>query len=748
MSVPPFTRWLLALCLSLAACNGEPPVAPQAEAPPPAGPAPVAEAPVIAEAPRPTQPTFNFGPKPEAEPEPASEPVPEPEPAETPKVEPATPEMRAVNVPGAGGDLADDHARMLGKWVTKDGEAILHEFTSTVMTIHYPFGKQSVRYTIDATKSPKHFNLIVQENGQRIEVPGLYEFRGDDLILCIPEPRESEEGSPRALPERPTAIARSQGFIHDLARMSDKPAVEPLVTLGRKMPWRGDNAMAFSSDNRLMAVSLGGGIFFWDLETNTKAGRIEEPHDHSIEHLEFSHDGKRLISVTDWSDAPAKVWDVATRECVLTIEDVDEVASFSPDGQFIAVGGRWNSPRLHDATTGELKFTLSLSEESCWDLSFSPDGKSLATVTPKSDAVYIWNVVTGEEVTRLQGAGDKRKVRFLPDGKRLAVCASRGNIEIWNISDKEIVATIPTPYGIYAMAVSPNGQLLAGAPLNRHPAVWQIEADRARILPNILPFFTMGRDQSADSVGFSPDGRFLGVASDNMFRVWPLPGAGELSESTVFPPPLTADEEKAFRHFEWFQTVRSAMSNLPLSFGGLPENIKLNDQPAFSWRVRLLDPLGRPDILRRLSLDKPRDHPDNAQALAEGDQLYAENEGLDGKTRVLMVTGPDTNSDPETRARFSESGSRPIITLVQAAPESAVPWAEPRDFVFDPANPWSGLPKEGFWASIMDTGLRFIPGDTSPETLKALFTGISDEPLDLDEVTVDPYRKYIFGPDS
>jgi len=43
------------------------------------------------------------------------------------------------------------------------------------------------------------------------------------------------------------------------------------------------------------------------------------------------------------SDCTAKVWDLASRQCVLTIEDPDcsrpvRAASFSPDGKFVVAG--------------------------------------------------------------------------------------------------------------------------------------------------------------------------------------------------------------------------------------------------------------------------------------------------------------------------------------------------------------------------------------------------------------------------
>jgi WD40 repeat protein len=90
--------------------------------------------------------------------------------------------------------------------------------------------------------------------------------------------------------------------------------------------------------------------------------------------------------------------------------------------------------RLWDVRTGDLRMTLTGHGDWVTHVSFSPDGKILAT-TCHDEPMRLWTIATGKSrimpTQQIVGGGS---IAFSPDGKTLAI-GGNDIVELWDISE-------------------------------------------------------------------------------------------------------------------------------------------------------------------------------------------------------------------------------------------------------------------------------------------------------------------------
>ena len=202
----------------------------------------------------------------------------------------------------------------------------------------------------------------------------------------------------------------------------------------------------------------------------------------------LSPDGSLLATVSE--DTSVQLWSTATGKPVwqpMYLGDVSAVA-FSPDGKILATMDD-KHVRLLTPATGRVVQTFTLSRDpgvpnpSLSSMTFSPDGKLVAA----GDDGYIrlWNTATGKLIRKPWRAAfsDVVDVAFSPDGKLIASVgdtkAGDYPIELWDVATGR-----------------------------------QVDGD--------LPGDTGQVSESSGSIGFSPDGKFLALATRNGVQLWRL----------------------------------------------------------------------------------------------------------------------------------------------------------------------------------------------------------------------------------
>jgi WD40 repeat protein/serine/threonine protein kinase len=315
--------------------------------------------------------------------------------------------------------------------------------------------------------------------------------------------------------------------------------------------------VSFSPDGSQLATGHENGTAkLWDAISGEEILTFEG-HTTLVLWVSFSPDGKRLATAS--VDGTAKIWDVLSGEELFTLAGHSAIVMgtvFTQDGIHLLTGSFDGTAKLWDLSPkGEL-FTLSEHRDQVYSLDFNMDGSRLASGS-FDGTVRIWDVASGQEEIRLGKLGDSAKIRgvvFSPDGELLAGSSAYGTITVWNVASGEEITTLSghapgqtgeTKYnGIVGVAFSPDGKLLATASDDLTAKIWDISSGKE--------LFTLsGHDHAPVSippfdgviqVGFSPDGKRLVTAGgDGTVKVWDTSQYTELFTLEAHPGSAVID---------------------------------------------------------------------------------------------------------------------------------------------------------------------------------------------------------------
>jgi WD40 repeat protein len=207
-------------------------------------------------------------------------------------------------------------------------------------------------------------------------------------------------------------------------------------------------------------------------------------------HMAFSPDGARFAVGTG---TKVRIWDLATGREVLATEASREVLRiiFSPDGKTVALitrdGPTEDRVTLRGLADGREACSVAAST---FGLAFSPDGSLAAFLEPKSRAVSVLEVASGNIVRVMQGRDGKPlsvqrnlspflaagELSFTADGRRLLLCEhSRGDVIVWDAGSGRLLHSHKGLGGksVQFSAFSPDGsRLVAASPDLRDMTLW------------------------------------------------------------------------------------------------------------------------------------------------------------------------------------------------------------------------------------------------------------------------------------
>jgi WD40 repeat protein len=297
--------------------------------------------------------------------------------------------------------------------------------------------------------------------------------------------------------------------------------------------------LAFSPDGKMLASSDTESVRLWDPATGSEIARLPwKRRNIGYSLLAFTPDNKTLL-VAETSDVKIHLWDVASRrergqhELTRDAGIRNWSMVLSPDCKVLATGCvKAQSEKnglisLWDMTTGKLIREVSSKRKLVHVYAFSPDGKFLAGTEfdpPASGDFCVWAVATGERRFCREGYGDA--FAFSRDSKSLFV-GSNAIRRLDAATGREIKPPSGKIYGVYALALSPNGQLLASSDTL---AIELRETATDKLLRHLGQ-----AGETLAACAFSPDGKTLAVVSfRGALRLWDTASGKEVR--VIWPP--------------------------------------------------------------------------------------------------------------------------------------------------------------------------------------------------------------------
>ncbi|MDE0637425.1 MAG: WD40 repeat domain-containing protein [Candidatus Poribacteria bacterium] len=302
-------------------------------------------------------------------------------------------------------------------------------------------------------------------------------------------------------------------------------------------------SVVFSPNGAMLASISDETIRLWNPHTQELLRTIKTRQGRG---LAFSPDGSILASGGGKNEV-VNLWNPNTGELLKTLKghqgNVTSVA-FSPDGDVLASGSRDGKIRLWNPHTGELLRILETKHVD--DVAFSTDGSILANGSFKGSHVKVWEPDTGELLHTFEPAVDGVfDIAFSPEGHTVA-SVGWGGIDLWNANIGELAQSFPRDLGriFLCVAFSPDGHILASGRDDRIIDLWDV--DRVLLLNTLIGHegdFKNGTSAVHDVV-FSPDGHLLASAGgDGTVRLWEITPP-EKVESPQLPKTLTTPHAK------------------------------------------------------------------------------------------------------------------------------------------------------------------------------------------------------------
>jgi WD40 repeat protein/class 3 adenylate cyclase len=298
--------------------------------------------------------------------------------------------------------------------------------------------------------------------------------------------------------------------------------------------------VVFSPDGRTLAVAFarnsltgGCGSALWMTRFDVASRRqlrptVDVSGDQAcsdvIDKLIYSPSGDRLIA-SNWVQPPlGKIVVYNARDLQVEREIPFPGAtgmSLSPNGKTLAITTSEGTVSFMSFPNGRPRRASGAHKSGIWSAEFTPDGRSLVTVS-NDDTAIVWDVKSALKWRVLKSAAEVTNEAISLDGRTLYTGSTDGTITTWDLSgtrglgetlqfSRAYPANVDNNPQATAVAITPDGALLATAPSPAAVRVWDTETlhPAGRPLRGFREFDPTVFSHAAEDLALSPSGRLL-----------------------------------------------------------------------------------------------------------------------------------------------------------------------------------------------------------------------------------------------
>jgi len=345
-------------------------------------------------------------------------------------------------------------------------------------------------------------------------------------------------------------------------------------------------ALSSSSDGELAATCVDGRtVEIWQTSTGTRLLALANP-DLRIQPVVIDRQHNLVVGGGD--SHAVRCWDLQTGKRRWTARGHSrwiKAVRFTPDGARLACCSDAELIHVWDVTQGSLAAELAGHAGHIRDLATHPTDANALFSASDDRTVALWDIDGGEVIERLE-AHDAPvwAVAISPDGSLLASGTLAGSIMLWSLQGLRLVAQMDAHEGaVRSLAFDGHGRRLASAGDDLKVRVWNLDGRRLMKGPTCS-----GHSDRVWSVRNVPGDPELLVSSseDETVRVWSWASGTELARGTAHVGPVWA--------------VQSDAAGERIASGGSDRTVRLWELPD---RIRQGDPSGEGEVVE---LGEPR----------------------------------------------------------------------------------------------------------------------------------------------
>ena len=373
----------------------------------------------------------------------------------------------------------------------------------------------------DVAFSPHGGSLAIADASRRVTVLDVITRHTRSLINVNEEP-----GRVCFFPDgKRLAIGTNDGALHFAAVRTGRVSATFPPRAGSGRGHKGEiKVLKFSPDGAILATAgLDRTVCLWDVRT----GQIRlslKGHGSAVNSLSWSSDASSIV--TGSQDGTVKIWEPKNLEPALPADRIKEffATSFMANGDLIGLGtNQQQETKIWNLSTGEVISRLAEDGSLMLCAAFSHDN-TLAATGGTRGSVKLWDFATGRLIRELPGhTSAVYGLDFSPEG-RLISGGHDKRLLLWDAHTGALIRSLDSGVENYYRAVfSADGGMIASACADGSIKVWDAESLTVK-------HTLFGHTDAVRALAFSRNGALLASGGmDNTVRLWDVNAGTQLS---------------------------------------------------------------------------------------------------------------------------------------------------------------------------------------------------------------------------